>query len=61
MRFIELHVIGEPRLINIEAISEVAPNGMNTVLYICNSHTGSIYDECYDNVLKKIKEAEDIK
>jgi len=34
---------------------------MNTVLYICNSHTGSIYDECYDNVLKKIKETEDIK
>lgn len=61
MRFIELHCNGEPRLINIESISEVAQSGMESVIYICNSHTGSIYDECYDNVLKKIKEAQDIK
>ena len=57
--FIELHCLGEPRLINVDAIAQVMPSKLESAITLQGQAIPTIYDECYDNVIEKIKGAQD--
>ena len=57
--FIELHCLGEPRLINVDAIAQVMPSKLESAITLNGQIIPTIYDECYDNVKKVIEDAFD--
>ena len=57
--FIELHCLGEPRLINVDAIAQVMPSKLESAITLKGQIIPTIYDECYDNVKKVIEDAFD--
>lgn len=50
MSFIELHVYGEPRLINVDAIAEVMPSRLESAITFIGQAIPNCFDECYENV-----------